>query len=132
MLLAFRRGMLPPDYPHGTQSKVREELLLWALLREEEAKVSKESELLAETIIAPHLNPKRVVEHSKSALRRWNWLHKYGLYSREAYKTAKEQLMEDSADMAKVWHEAEKSGRIAQLKEIVRTIREKAKLGCIR
>ena len=94
MLLAFRRGMLPPDYPQGIQSKVREEVLLWALYREEEAKAAKEGALLAETIVAPHLDVKKVVTHSKTVLRRWNWLHKYGLYSREEYRTAEEQNYE--------------------------------------
>jgi hypothetical protein len=119
--------MLPPDYPQGIQSKVREEVLLWALYREEEAKAAKEGTLLAETIVAPHLDVKKVIPHSKTVLRRWNWLHKYGLYSREEYRTAEEQLREDSADMVKVWNEAEKSGRIAQLRELFRKIEEQAK-----
>ena len=125
-MLAFRRGLLPPDYPQGLQSRIREELVLYMLSKEEDAENLKRGLNLSETILASHLATKQLSSHITSVMRRWARMCKLGLYSREPYKSAEDQMYEDGKQMAKVWQMMEESGKLDEIREHIRQIEERA------
>lgn len=57
MMLAYRRGLLEPDYKYGIQSMAREKLILEMLAMEQAAEASFRSLTLQCTAVAPAIRP---------------------------------------------------------------------------
>ena len=57
MMLAYRRGLLEPDYKHGVQSIVRERMILSMLDSEQAAEIIKLNALLRSIVLAPAIKP---------------------------------------------------------------------------
>lgn len=57
MMLAYRRGLLEPDYKHGVQSIVRERMILSMLDSEQAAEVIKLNALFRSIVLAPAIKP---------------------------------------------------------------------------
>ena len=65
MILAYRRGLLKPDYPNGVQSRLREEMILQALAAELDAEFFSRVASLAASIWSPHVAHKSVRKFAK-------------------------------------------------------------------
>lgn len=57
MMLAYRRGLLEPDYKHGVQSIVRERMILSMLDSEQAAEAIKLNALFRSIVLAPAIKP---------------------------------------------------------------------------
>lgn len=113
-LLAFRRGLLKPDYPNGLQSRIREELILFMASREEEVEAAWKKELMLNMLLAPHLDPKKYSSYAKQIT---HWLGE--LFKQKQYSIYPMQSMEDAfvasmEGMIKDWYELEKNGTLAE------------------
>ena len=62
MMLAYRRGLLEPDYKHGVQSIVREHMILSMLDSEQAAEVIKLNALFRSIVLAPAIKPEAAPE----------------------------------------------------------------------
>ena len=60
MLLAYRRGLLKPDYPNGIQSRLREKVLLDSLDIELAAERMQAQIGLVHTVCAPHYDSEKL------------------------------------------------------------------------
>lgn len=60
MLLAYRRGLLKPDYPNGLQSRLREKVLLDSLDIELAAERMQTQIGLVHTVCAPHYGSEKL------------------------------------------------------------------------
>lgn len=73
MMLAYRRGLLEPDYKHGVQSIVRERMILTMLDKEQAAEAIKLAAMFRCMALAPALKPEAAPSFSEklkeSALR---------------------------------------------------------------
>ena len=62
MLLAYRRGLLKPDYPNGLQSRLREKLMLDILDMELTSDLLNKRSDVLNVLYANHLDPKRLTD----------------------------------------------------------------------
>lgn len=73
MMLAYRRGLLEPDYKHGVQSIVRERMILTMLDNEQAAEAIKLAAMFRCMALAPAIKPDAAPDFSEklkeSALR---------------------------------------------------------------
>lgn len=116
-VLAFRRGLLAPDYPNGIQSRIREEWVLDLLEREYEAEYTMSKILMKEIMLAPIIDRKHVIEHMKDVGDRVDWLKDFSLGSLKKYLTAEEKLLNGSGGLINVWKNLAKSGKLAEIQE---------------
>lgn len=116
-VLAFRRGLLAPDYPNGLQSRIREEWIIDLLEREYEAEYTMSKILLKEIILAPIISRKQVIDHMNDVSDRVDWLKDFSLGSLKKYLTAEEKLLNGSGGLINVWKNLAKSGKLAEIQE---------------
>ena len=116
-VLAFRRGLLAPDYPNGIQSRIREEWVLDLLEREYEAEYTMSKLLMKEIMLAPIIDRKHVIDHMKDVGDRVDWLKDFSLGSLKKYLTAEEKLLNGSGGLINVWKNLAKSGKLAEIQE---------------
>lgn len=116
-VLAFRRGLLAPDYPNGIQSRIREEWVLDLLEREYEAEYTMSKILMKEIMLAPIIDRKHVIDHMKDVGDRVDWLKDFSLGSLKKYLTAEEKLLNGSGGLINVWKNLAKSGKLAEIQE---------------
>lgn len=123
-LLAFRRGLLAPDYPQGLQSRIRENWLLDQLECEYEAEWSKEKLLFKELALAPYLDRRRLLDHTNDIADRLNWLKDFAIGSPKPFMTAEAKLLQGSGSLINVWKNMAKSGTLAAIQERMRKLYE--------
>lgn len=116
-VLAFRRGLLAPDYPNGLQSRIREEWILDILEREYEAEYTMSKILLKEIMLAPIIDRKHVIDHIKDVGDRVDWIKDFSLGSLKKFLTAEEKLLNGSGGLINVWKNLAKSGKLAEIQE---------------
>lgn len=92
-----------PDYKHGMQSRVREELVLHMLAEEQEASLM-ESQLLYTTLtIAPHLRQDAVSERVSAVNDLAKFIVNKKEYNNAKYETAEDKLRSAGDNMIKAW-----------------------------
>lgn len=116
-VLAFRRGLLAPDYPNGIQSRIREEWVLDLLEREYEAEYTMSKILMKEIMLAPIIDRKHVIDHMKDVGDRVDWIKDFSLGSLKKYLTVEEKLLNGSGGLINVWKNLAKSGKLAEIQE---------------
>ena len=116
-VLAFRRGLLAPDYPNGVQSRIREEWVLDTLERECEAEYAMSKILMREIMLAPIIDRKHIIDHIKDVGERIDWIKDFSLGSLKKYLTAEEKLLNGSGGLINVWKNLAKSGKLAEIQE---------------
>lgn len=116
-VLAFRRGLLAPDYPNGLQSRIREEWILDILEREYEAEYTMSKILMKEIMLAPIIDRKHVIDHIKDVGDRVDWIKDFSLGSLKKFLTAEEKLLNGSGGLINVWKNLAKSGKLAEIQE---------------
>lgn len=116
-VLAFRRGLLAPDYPNGLQSRIREEWILDLLEREYEAEYTMSKILMKEIMLAPIIDRRHVIDHIKDVGDRVDWIKDFSLGSLKKFLTAEEKLLNGSGGLINVWKNLAKSGKLAEIKE---------------
>lgn len=116
-VLAFRRGLLAPDYPNGLQSRIREEWILDLLEREYEAEYTMSKILMKEIMLAPIIDRRHVIDHIKDVGDRVDWIKDFSLGSLKKFLTAEEKLLNGSGGLINVWKNLAKSGKLAEIQE---------------
>lgn len=116
-VLAFRRGLLAPDYPNGLQSRIREEWILDLLEREYEAEYTMSKILMKEIMLSPIIDRRHVIDHIKDVGDRVDWIKDFSLGSLKKFLTAEEKLLNGSGGLINVWKNLAKSGKLAEIKE---------------
>lgn len=66
MMLAYRRGLLEPDYKYGLQSMIREKMVMEMLDDEQTSETVKLAAILRCMAIAPAIKPESAVEFADS------------------------------------------------------------------
>lgn len=118
-LLAYRRGLLAPDYKYGAQSKVREELLLFAVAREENVRLRREQEYMANILLAPNLDPKKFGNYMKTVYHVLSQLSKREQYSMDKMQTREDSVVSSMSEMIKVWNKLEENGTLAKWQKML-------------
>lgn len=118
-LLAYRRGLLAPDYKYGVQSKVREELLLFAVAREENVRLRREQEYMANILLAPNLDPKKFGNYIKTVYHVLSQLSKREQYSMDKMQTREDSVVSSMSEMIKVWNKLEENGTLAKWQKML-------------
>lgn len=118
MLLAYRRGLLKPDYPNGLQSRIRERLMLDALDIELAMDHINDYTKLIHTVLAPHYdtgkldNVKNIIE---TKLELVSNLREYDIKS--AVKTKSIANESSTTKLAEAFTELERRGIIKAFQE---------------
>lgn len=113
--MAFRRGLLTPDYKYGDQSIVREELILHMLEQEHMAEWIWRSRLLNDVLIAPNANRKYLSRYITDTAHRIAWLREFAAYSTTAFQTYEDKLATGASQMIKVWKKWESDGTLTKI-----------------
>lgn len=108
MMLAYRRGLLKPDYPHGLQSRLREDMILRMLNSELAAESFIESAHLVGEVVGPHVNPKRLGELERELQKRITHASKLYEYEDAVYHSVEEEN-EEFTKQATRWYMAYKA-----------------------
>lgn len=123
-LAAFRRGLLKPDYPNGLQSRIRENWILDLMEREIETEGHMNRMTMRETVLAPHLDRKKVFDHISRINDQLNWLKDFKLGSLKPFLTAEAKLLQSSGGLINVWQNMAKDGTLASIQERMRKLYE--------
>lgn len=118
--MAFRRGLLTPDYKHGNQSIVREELILHMLEQEHAAEWVWKSKLLGEILLAPNINKKYLAQHLTDTNYRMEWLRNFAAFSTVPFQTYEEKIAGSAGNMIKVWKKWEKDGTLTKIADRIK------------
>lgn len=122
--LAFRRGLLEPDYKYGVQSKARESLVLRLLEHESEANKLLEEIFVKEIALAPYLDRKQVIDHTNKLRDVIDWAHKFKLAYQKPFMTHEQKLEQSSGGLINVWNKMAKSGKLAEIQDKMHKIYE--------
>lgn len=87
MMLAYRRGLLKPDYPQGIRSMLRERMVLDMLEMELSADYFRNASLLAACAWAPSIDPKRAKEFASSLYRQLDHAASRAVYEDTPFHT---------------------------------------------
>lgn len=123
-LLAFRRGLLRPDYPQGLQSRIRERWVIDSLEREVSAEFLSKKIMFRELVLSTFFDRKKVLEYISDTCNRLEWLNNFGLGSLQKFMTAEDKIKENSTDLINVWKNMAKSGTLASIQQHARKLYE--------
>ena len=122
MMLAYRRGLLEPDYKHGVQSMIREKLIMDMLADEISAEAIKISTVLRCISLAPALKPETAIDFVDSlrpSVLRYMYLSEYDRSAPSDENIAKEELSQSSVGLSKAFNMLKERGIIEEFKERV-------------
>lgn len=116
MLLAYRRGLLKPGYKNGFTSRLRENMLLISLSKELDAEDTYQDLIYTATVIAPHLDTKKVIGYIENKQYLLDYLKEYKLGSPVKYKNPKTNLLNTSKGLARAFQILKENGIIEKVK----------------
>lgn len=99
------------------QSRVREELVMFMLAREDQVALMRERELLLNVLLAPHMDPKKFSNYSKTVLHSLAQYTKQAQYCMGGVLSREESFASSMAEMIKVWNKLEEDGTLAKWQE---------------
>lgn len=108
MMLAYRRGLLKPDYPNGLQSRLREEMVLQMLNSELAADSFLHGAHILGAIAGPNVNPKKVVDLERELNKRIIHASRLNEYEDAVYHSMDEEN-EEFTKQATRWYLAYKA-----------------------
>lgn len=86
------------------------------LAREQRVKLLQDQENTVNTLLAPHMDPKKFSNYTKTTLHTLEQLSKQLQYSIAAIQSREEAFAQSMQNMIKVWNMLEENGTLAQWK----------------
>lgn len=111
-LQAFRRGLLKPELKFSNTSYIREELVLFALAREENIRIAKEQLLFSVIATVNHTDRKKINDYIKEELHN---IKQYNLMlggSTKPFMSRKESVLHSMKSMIETWFELDENGTL--------------------
>lgn len=124
MMLAYRRGLLEPDYKYGIQSMIREKLILDMLSNEIAAEAIKISTLLRSIILSPAIKPEAAtdfIDTLRMPIMRYLKLSEYDPVPPTENRAAQEELSQTAEGLSKAFNMLKERGIIEEFKKRVAT-----------
>lgn len=118
MMLAYRRGLLEPDYKYGLQSIIRENMILEMLDCEQAAEAIKLASLVRSASLAPAIRPESAVEFTESfssQLTRSVYLSEYNK-TLPVSNTSEKKLESESGSLLKAFNLLKERGIIEEFR----------------
>lgn len=119
-MLAFRRGLLKPDYKHGLQSRVREELVLNMLSAEQEADLIEKQTMFTAVTSAPHIAPDYVTKRVAAVNSIAHYTVSKREYSPMKYETEEDKLRKRGNFMIKAWKQFANSATMTAFTKVAK------------
>ena len=116
MLLAYRRGLLKPQLRFGITSKLREDLLLSVLDKEQHAEDLYNTMLYDSVTIAPNLDPKKVLGYLEKKHQLRDYLSEYRNGSPKKYKRTASSVIASSEGLRRAFQILKENGIIDKIK----------------
>lgn len=120
MMLAYRRGLLEPDYKYGMQSRIREKLILDMLSKEQMAESLTFATLLRCVAIAPAIKPEAAVDYAaglKNAILKVAYLKEYSEEDPSSAADAADAVREGSVNLVKAFNMLKERGIIEEFRK---------------
>lgn len=120
MMLAYRRGLLEPDYKFGLQSMIREKLILEMLDKEQAADALLMSVQLSCSGLAPSVKPEAAIEFVngyENTLRKVAYFREYRDDVKSVERTAEDSLRTEAANMVKAFNMLKERGIIEEFRK---------------
>ena len=114
MILAYRRGLLEPDYKYGLQSQIRERLVLRMMAAEQDAALIDSVLTKKNAAIAPHVDPKKLDNYIHTATTNWVQPYELAEYNVNANRR---KVSQENADIARTFIEMKKKGIIEEFRK---------------
>lgn len=118
MLLAYRRGLLEPDYKYGIQSRIRESMILGMMAMEQNSEAIMSAIMLRCTSLAPAIEPSKAVEFANAymgSVTRAAKLREYDTSTTDA--SAESALRSNSVNLVKAFNMLKERGIIEEFKQ---------------
>lgn len=120
MMLAYRRGLLEPDYKFGLQSMIREKLILEMLDKEQAAEALLTAVKLSYSGLAPAVKPEAAIEFVNSyenVLRKVAYLREYRDDAQAITRAAETSLLSEARNMVKAFNMLKERGIIEEFRK---------------
>lgn len=117
MMLAYRRGLLEPDYSQGLQSRIRERMILDMLAMEQSAEALMSSLLVRCTAVAPAIAPQSAQDFAEGFLVPLTKAAKLREYDLSETEGKEEQVLSESSTMLKAFNMLKERGIIEEFKK---------------
>lgn len=120
MILAYRHGLLKPDYKYGIQSQIRERLVLSMMNAEVVADEISEARNVMYTAVAPALDPKKlsdVQEDIINSCKRSSGLREYNIHQSRDDQRKRAILLQSSRGMVQAFMELQRRGIIKKIED---------------
>lgn len=120
MLLAYRRGLLEPDYKYGLQSRIREKIILEMLDKEQAADALLTSATLRCLGLAPAIRPDAAVDFVNSfedILLKVAYFKEYSNDVPKAADTSARAIKRDTVNLVKAFNMLTERGIIEEFRK---------------
>lgn len=114
MLLAYRRGLLEPDYKYGLQSQIRERLVLRMMAAEQDAAALDSILTKKNIVLAPHIDPAKIGGYLRESAGSWTHIVDLTEYNLRADKHV---VSKEDRDISRAFIELQKKGIIEEFRK---------------
>lgn len=125
MLLAYRRGLLKPDYPNGFQSKLREKLMLDMLDMELASDLLNKRADVVNGIYSTHIDPKKITDAVELMQEQVTEACKLKEYDINYLSRKRKELSSDKYNLAKAFTALKERGIIKSFQQHVNNVLKK-------